>query len=329
MSLGVDNVALLTLTMRKSDCQLTLAEISGQKMALARSTTNLSQTYNSKLQATKVSYYANGQYNNVDYKYLMGYGHNFAPVLDDSTLPLKNNYSMILADHNGRVVLSEVYAQIIRDVLGVSCADSAGRGKPFSLENIAKMISKTVNGIYTEDQIKAVMNDEEVSKGINALCYQTTTGDQVGSTTMDVDSTAAIKSIIDFYYPIFIAAANNGWTTEYNKEIATNDDYISDAILSGILQLEAVDANGDYNEETTLEYFLTIGAIEENLSAEEREKITAWYEAEKEVLKEKETFLDLQMNETSTELEAINAEIQSIQSLLDDTISSVFDWGSA
>ena len=29
-----------------------------------------------------------------------------------------------------------------------------------------------------------------------------------------------------------------------------------------------------------------------------------------------------------TELESINTEIQSIQSLIDDAISSVFDWGS-
>ena len=29
-----------------------------------------------------------------------------------------------------------------------------------------------------------------------------------------------------------------------------------------------------------------------------------------------------------TELEAINTEIQSVKSLVDDAISSVFDWGS-
>ena len=43
---------------------------------------------------------------------------------------------------------------------------------------------------------------------------------------------------------------------------------------------------------------------------------------------EKETYLDLQIDDLSTELEAINTEIQSVQSLIDDAVSSVFDWGS-
>ena len=44
---------------------------------------------------------------------------------------------------------------------------------------------------------------------------------------------------------------------------------------------------------------------------------------------EKETLIDITMNDLSTELESIKAEIQSVQSLLDDAINSVFDWGSA
>ena len=43
---------------------------------------------------------------------------------------------------------------------------------------------------------------------------------------------------------------------------------------------------------------------------------------------EKETFIDLDLDELSTELEAINTEMQSIQSLIDDAVGSVFDWGS-
>ena len=34
------------------------------------------------------------------------------------------------------------------------------------------------------------------------------------------------------------------------------------------------------------------------------------------------------MDNLSKELESINTEIQSIKSLIDDAISSVFDWGS-
>ena len=331
MGLGVDNITLLTLTRRKSDCQLELSKISGRKMALTRATTNLTQDYNSKIQATKVSYYANGQYNKVDYKYLMGYGQFWSGSLGtESAYPIKQNNSMILADCNGRVVLSKTYADAIKSVLGENCVDTYGRGIPFeaSAENMAKLI-RYINSIYTVDEIIAVMNNEDVKKSMSTKIQNTLTQKQTGSGEMSISKFDKIKALIDFYYPIFVAAANNGWTTEYNHEINTNDDYISDAIISGLFQLEQVDANGEYNEETNLEYFLTIGAINENLSAEEREKIAAWYEAEKEILNEQETFLDLQMNEVSTELESINAEIQSIESLLEDTISSVFDWGSA
>ena len=50
--------------------------------------------------------------------------------------------------------------------------------------------------------------------------------------------------------------------------------------------------------------------------------------AEKERISEKENWIDIDMDNLSTELEAINTEIQSVKSLVDDAISSVFDWGS-
>ena len=62
--------------------------------------------------------------------------------------------------------------------------------------------------------------------------------------------------------------------------------------------------------------------------SEVREELTAWYNAEKERISEKESWIDMDINNLSTELEAINTEIQSVQSYLDDAISTVFDWGS-
>jgi hypothetical protein len=68
--------------------------------------------------------------------------------------------------------------------------------------------------------------------------------------------------------------------------------------------------------------------VEARNDSDVREEITAWYNAEKERITEKENYLDIHMGDLSTELEAINTEIQSIQSLIDDAISSVFDWGN-
>ena len=75
-------------------------------------------------------------------------------------------------------------------------------------------------------------------------------------------------------------------------------------------------------------YFITAGLVEARTDSDVREEITAWYNAEKERISEKETYLDLHIDELSTELEAINTELQAIQSLIDDAVSSVFDWGS-
>ena len=55
MGLGVDNITLLTLTRRKSDCQLELSKLAGRKMAMTRATSNLTQDYNSKMQAKMVN----------------------------------------------------------------------------------------------------------------------------------------------------------------------------------------------------------------------------------------------------------------------------------
>ena len=108
----------------------------------------------------------------------------------------------------------------------------------------------------------------------------------------------------------------------------TNNDYISDAIVSGTFQLETVNDEGNYDPDTSLTYFITAGLVQERNDSSVREEITAWYEAEKARISEKEDWLDIENQDLSTELEAINTEIQSIQSLIDDAISSVFDWGS-
>jgi hypothetical protein len=118
-----------------------------------------------------------------------------------------------------------------------------------------------------------------------------------------------INSIVDFYYPIFLAASSNGWTTEYNKDMASNDNYVSDALVSGSFQLAEVNDYGEYDEGTSLTYFVTAGQIQTRTDSDAREEITAWYNSEKELINEKETYIDLDLENLSTELEAINTVI--------------------
>lgn len=329
MGLACNQIRLLTLTARKADCEQGISLASMQKMALTRESSQLSQEYYSRLQSKEISYYANGQYNKMNYSYLMGYGANYASIWNNDKYALKDDNSMILADYRGQVVMSDEYANAITSVLGSSAMDINGRGGTFSSENIPAIIAALCPGIEAET-VKTVMEGNNINSSYEATATNTLTGESTGK-QVTVDNTATmtdkIKQVVDFYLPIFQSAAANGWTTEYNKDMGANDDYISDAIISGTFQLESVNKAGEYDEGTSLTYFITSGAVESRANSDSREEITAWYNAEKERISSKETYLDLQIDDLSTELEAINTEIQSVQSLVDDAISSVFDWG--
>ena len=330
MGLACSQIRLLTLTARKADCEYGISIDSMRKMALSREQTQLSQEYNSKLKAKQISYYANGKYNKINYSYLMGYGNNYSAITG-GTQPLKSQNSMILTDFKGQVVMSKAYASAITSVLGSSAMDSQGRGGTFSTDQIPAILAKLLPG-FTEDQFKnAIDGKSQDSTSYDANGVQTITGNSTGNkVTVDNTETTTkkIQSIVDFYYPIFQAAAANGWTTEYNNDMGTNDDYVSDALSSGTFQLATVNDEGNYDPDTSLTYYVTSGLVAQNNNSEVREEVTAWYEAEKARISEKESYLDIDMDNLSTELESINTEIQSIQSLIDDAISSVFDWGS-
>ena len=330
MGLACSNIRLLTLTARKADCEYGISIDSMRKMALSREQTQLSQEYNSKLKAKQISYYANGKYNKINYSYLMGYGNNYSAITG-GTQPLKSQNSMILTDFKGQVVMSKAYASAITSVLGSSAMNAQGRGGTFSTDQIPAILAKLLPG-FTEDQFKnAIDGKSQDSTSYDANGVQTITGNSTGNkVTVDNTETTTkkIQSIVDFYYPIFQAAAANGWTTEYNNDMGTNDDYVSDALSSGTFQLSTVNDEGNYDPDTSLTYYVTSGLVSQNNNSEVREEVTAWYEAEKARISEKEDYLDIDMDNLSTELESINTEIQSIQSLIDDAISSVFDWGS-
>lgn len=328
--LACSQVVLLTLTARKSDCEYGISVDSMEKMALTREQTALSKEYYSKLQSKQISFYANGQYNKMNYNYLMGYGQNYLAITG-GTQPLKTENSMILTDYRGQVVLSKAYADAITSVLGASAMDANGRGGTFSVNQIPEILGELIPG-HSAEEFQALIDNNKVNSEYTASNVQTTTGEATGEKTV-VDSsdktTKILQSIVDFYYPIFSAAASNGWTTEYNQEMSNNENYVSDAIVNGTFNLATVGDEGNYEPDTSLTYYVTNGWVQSRTDSSVREEITAWYNAEKERITEKENYLDIDMDNLSTELEAINTEIQSIQSFIDEAISSVFDWGSS
>ena len=329
MGLACSQIRLLTLTARKADCEYGISVASMRKMAITREQSALAQEYNSKLQTKSIVYYDNGQYNKINYNYLMGYGSNYTAITSGNKA-LKDENSMILTDYKGQVVLSSDYANAITAVLGSSAMDSNGRGGTFSSSQIPAILAELIPG-YTEEQFQTVLDGENITTSYEANGVQTITGEENGNKiTVDNSdtSTSILQELIDFYYPIFSAAAANGWTTEYNNEIKNNDDYVNDGLVSGTLQLATVNEDGNYEPDSSLTYYLTAGLVESQTNSDIREEITAWYEEQKAAISEKEDWLDIEIDNLSTELESINTEIQSVKSLIDDAISSVFDWGS-
>ncbi len=327
--LAVPQATLLFLTARKADCEHDIAIASMHKTALTRAQSDLSQEYYSRLQAKQLSYYANGQYNTINYSYLMGYGSQYTAILNGSQ-PLKSDNSVVLADYKGQVIMSDTYANAIISVLGNSAMDSHGRGGTFSTDKIAAIMAAFLPG-FSEEDFQTVIDNGKLDSSYDTENVNTMTGETNGNTTTVDNSdtlTSSVQSLVDFYYPIFAAAAANGWTTEYNEEIGTNENYISDAIVNGTFQLEEVESDGNYDVDTSLTYFTTNGFVQARTDSDVREEVTAWYEGEKARISDKENYYDILISDLSTELEAINTEIQSVESFVEDGVST-FEWGNA
>ena len=340
MGLAASQSRYLFLTARKADVEHGLAINSNRKLALTREMSDLTTRYNSRLNTKQISFKNGGEYEKINYEYLMGYGARFTAITNN-TRPIKgeNSYKTVLTDYNGRVVISDEYAKYFA-MAGITGADAQGRGGTFGEDEIAKIIliiagggtTTNIEGESAADKIKTIKNVHnggEVDTSFEATVVNTLTGVNTGTTTVNnsSQSTSYLKSIIDFYWPIFQAAASNGWTTEYNIDIGHNDDYISDALVSGTFQLADVNDYGNYGTQDSLSYFVTAGVVASRNDSEVRAKITAWYDAEKSRINYKETQLDLEISDLSTTLEAIKTEMQSVKSIIDNETEK-FNWGS-
>lgn len=114
-------------------------------------------------------------------------------------------------------------------------------------------------------------------------------------------------------------------------ETATNMENLQDGLKSGVYQLVNVSSKetGGYAKAQGLDYFITQNYIVEKADTSERETITAWYNAARADLSEKETYWDTEITALSSELNTITTEIDSVKNLRKDAIDSTFKWGSA
>ena len=328
MGFSINQIRLLTLTERKADLELDIALGASRKMAKTREMTDLNAEYRAKLNSKNISYYANSQYNKMTYNYLMGYGKNTLMMLQKNPDCIKSDNRMLLTDSAGLVVLGSSYVSTMTKVLGASCMDAHGRGSTFSKDKIPALIAEIGGYPLTEENVKTVIDGGQVEYGYDASSVQTLTG-KTTSTGNNHDASATrteqIQTLVNFFYPIFMAAASNGWTTEYNQDMEMNDNYISDALVSGTFQLVQTNEYGNYDPDTSLTYFTLSGLVFDKTDASVREAVTAWYNEEKERINEDETIIDLDMQNWSTELESVKTEIEAVKSLQEDAMKP-FEW---
>ena len=122
MGLAVSQVRLLALTNRKADIELEMQIDTKRKMQLTRKSTELAQTYYSRLQAANVQYASDNGYQDVTYDYLMGqrerademYADDFLQeiAVGGTEFEKKTENRMILTDYLGQVVLGAEMAEL-------------------------------------------------------------------------------------------------------------------------------------------------------------------------------------------------------------------------
>ncbi len=112
---------------------------------------------------------------------------------------------------------------------------------------------------------------------------------------------------------------------------ALNVDNLQEGLKSGVYQLVnvATPVTGGYEKAQGLDYFKTQNYVVEKPDSQARETITAWYDAARADLNEKESYWDSEITALSSELNSITTEIDSVKKLREDAITSTFKWGNA
>lgn len=112
---------------------------------------------------------------------------------------------------------------------------------------------------------------------------------------------------------------------------ASNVDNLQAGFKTGVFQLAMVSdwEKGAYHKNTTMNYFTHMNYVSDKEDTSKREEITAWFNAEQAAINEKETYWDTEIQNLSTELSAVDTEIESVKSLKNNSIKKVFDWGGS
>lgn len=145
--------------------------------------------------------------------------------------------------------------------------------------------------------------------------------------------TADQERQIAFYDDLFSTIADKGWT--YNENV-DNDDYLNQMLQNGMYTITTVDRNKVEDDTTITEdyywentYNTDIATNYTNIFAvndsEARLEAQVEYDEAKAIINAKESKIDIRMQNLKTEQEAINTMLQSLQSIVDESVESRFN----
>ena len=134
-----------------------------------------------------------------------------------------------------------------------------------------------------------------------------------------------IEQKIDFYDELFSSIAEKGWV--YNDSV-TDDEYLNQMLQNNIFTITEVHRQHHCDKEKGHYYTNTYvtdiaGNMENIIPVTDEEAILeaqVEYENEKAIINDKETKIDLRMENLKTEVEAINNMIKGLESVMKDNI---------
>ena len=144
-----------------------------------------------------------------------------------------------------------------------------------------------------------------------------------------ISSFNKLVSDVKFYAPIVDACSKFGYTTGYDDFLNQQPSYVDDSLQNGTFVIMDYDSEkGQLDGTHNTKYYLMFSEIFKSAKAQNEVEVQAWYQKEKNSIKFKEDVMDTMIEQMSAELSSINTEIESIQSLIDDS-KKKFEWGNA
>jgi len=143
-----------------------------------------------------------------------------------------------------------------------------------------------------------------------------------------VSNMSKLVNDVKFYYSLVLACSKFGHTNAYDSHLNDNA-YVDNEIQNGtFLLMEYNSKNSQLNVSHNTDYYIRSADIWKMSSYSNQAEVQAWYEAERNAIKDKEKFLDTQLQTMNTELSSITTEIESIKSLIEDSIPKSFEWAT-